>query len=266
MKICSLSSGSSGNSVYVETEKSKILVDVGFSGRQIEFLLNKIGRKTRDIDMIFVTHEHIDHVKGVGVISRKYDIPIYATEGTWIGMRNKIGLIRPRNIHLLRANKPENIRDFDLLPFAIYHDARDPIGFIIMQKDQKITIMTDTGCINDRIISTIKNSNVYYIEANHDIDMLANGPYTEKLKKRIASKFGHLSNIDSARVLSEILKGERERILLAHLSKENNLPEVALFTVENMLLEDGLDTSRDIGLEVAPRFEPSSFINLDKNI
>ena len=264
MNICSISSGSGGNCVYVETDKSKILVDAGLSGKKIQDNLSKIGIKASDIDLILVTHEHMDHVQGVGVLSRRFDIPIYANEGTWLGMKNKIGKIKAKNINIFKTNKAENIRDFDLIPFATFHDARDPVGFSIIDRNQKISILTDTGKFSENILYAIKDSDAYYIEANHDEEMLRNGPYPLSLQERIRSTYGHLSNYESRDLLLEILRGNNEKVILGHLSEENNREDLAAFTIDHELLSNGLDTTRDIELVVAKRYSPSKFFDIEK--
>lgn len=265
MKICSIASGSSGNCVYVETKKTKILVDAGLSGKRIQDNLEKIDVKTSEIDMIFVTHEHADHVKGVGVLSRRFNIPIYANEKTWLAMREKIGKIKGENIRLLKTNEFMNIKDFDLMPFSIFHDASDPIGYSFYQDDEKISIMTDTGKYNENMLYEIKDSDVYYIEANHDLEMLRKGPYPIHLQERIRSDRGHLSNIDTGDILADLLRGNGEKVILRHLSKDNNDPELAKFTIESILKENGLDTDKYVSINVADRNDPSGIIDLNKN-
>lgn len=261
-KFCSLASGSSGNSVFVEHKGSKILIDCGFSGRKIENLLSQIGENPSDLDAIFLTHEHMDHVKGAGVISRRYDIPIYANKGTWLSFIKNAGKLKEENIKIFRSNSFLNFNSFDIFPISIHHDANEPVGFILYLDNKKITVLTDTGIIDDRILNEIKGSDVYYFEANHDLDALKRGPYTYPMKVRIMGKMGHLSNDQSAKFLADAIQGKNEKIFLAHLSETNNSEELCKITVDNYLKSCGLDTSRDIKLEVAKRHAPSSIVEL----
>ena len=213
MKFCSLSSGSSGNCQYIETDRMKVLVDGGLSGKRIENLLSSIGVSIKDIDCILVTHEHMDHVKGVGVISRRYDIPIFANEKTWAAMSHLIGDIADKNIRIFQTNKGFELKDLAVYPFSIFHDAAEPVGYCLYHKNIKMSIMTDTGWVNDTMKKAIKSSNFYVIEANHDVKMLKEGRYPWHLKKRILSTRGHLSNLDAGKILTEVLSGNGETVL-----------------------------------------------------
>lgn len=261
-KFCSLSSGSSGNCVYVEHEGFKILIDCGFSGRIIEKLLDKIGENASDLDAIFLTHEHSDHVKGAGVMSRRYNLPIYANKGTWLSFMPKAGRLKEENIRLFKTGAFLNFNSFDILPLKIHHDAKEPVGYILYLGNKKITVLTDTGIIDEKLAKEIKGSDIYYFEANHDLDALKRGPYTYPMKVRIMGNMGHLSNDQSARALADALEGKNERIFLAHLSNTNNSADLCKITVDNYLKSCGLDTNRDIKLEVAKRYEPSSLVEL----
>lgn len=261
-KFCSLASGSSGNSVFVEHKGSKILIDCGFSGRKIENLLSQIGENPKDLDAIFLTHEHVDHVKGASVMSRRYDIPIYANKGTWLSFIKSAGKLKEENIKIFRSNSFLNFNSFDIFPISIHHDAKEPVGFILYLDNKKITVLTDTGIIDERILNEIRGSDVYYFEANHDLDALKRGPYTYPMKVRIMGKMGHLSNDQAAKSLADAIQGKNEKIFLAHLSETNNSEELCKITVDNYLKSCGLDTNRDINLEVAKRHSPSSIVEL----
>lgn len=264
MKICSLSSGSKGNAIFVESEKSKFLIDCGHSGKNIELLLNSIGENAKDINGIFVTHEHMDHIKGVGILSRRYDIPILANEKTWIAMRNCIGNISPKNIMVFKSNTFFSFRDVDVHAISTFHDAVDPVSFIFYQKNQKITIMTDTGIVTDQMKAAIKGSNVYLLEANHDLQMLKTGPYPYYLKQRILSDFGHLSNDSSKHVLEDVLSGVNETVILGHLSDENNLEDLAFEEVHSHLSSLGLIMNRDVKLRIAPKLKADIIIDVEE--
>lgn len=253
IKFCSLSSGSDGNCQYIETENSKILIDAGFSGKKIETLLASIDVDPSTIDGILVTHEHIDHVLGVGILSRRYNIPIYANNNTWIGMSPMIKTVKDINTKVFQTNSNFEIKDIGIHPINVFHDALEPVGYIIYNGQRKLSIITDTGWINDSIRNEIKDSNLYYMESNHDIAMLKEGSYPWVLKKRIMSTHGHLSNDDAGQILADVLCGNGEIVLLAHLSQDNNLPELAYKTVRESILSQGLDVDNDIKLNLSFR-------------
>ncbi len=253
IKFCSLSSGSSGNCQYIETENTKILIDAGFSGKKIESLLSSIGVCPTSLDAILVTHEHIDHTMGVGVLSRRYDLPIYANSNTWVGMEPIIKKVKEKNSKVFNTNKTFNLNDLSIYPFSVSHDALEPVGYLIYHKNIKISIITDTGWVNDSMKENIKNSHLYFIESNHDVKMLKEGSYPYYLKQRIMSNVGHLSNVDAGEVLGDVLSGNGEIVLLAHLSQDNNKPQLAYETVRNIILEQGLDVDNNIRLELSYR-------------
>ena len=253
IRFCSLSSGSSGNCQYIETDNTRILIDGGFSGKRIECLLSSIGVSPSTLDGILVTHEHIDHVKGVGILSRRYDIPIYANANTWAAMNGTIGEVKEKNTKVFITEKDQDINDIIIHPFNIFHDAIEPVGYLIYYKNIKISIVTDTGWVNDTIKDKIKGSSLYLMESNHDVTMLKEGRYPWHLKKRIMSTKGHLSNEDAGRVLGEVLLGKGEIVLLGHLSQENNVPSLAHETVKNYILNCGINVHKDITLDLTYR-------------
>ena len=253
IKFCSLSSGSSGNCKYIEAEDTRTLIDAGSSGKRLETLLKSIDICPTSIDGIFVTHEHIDHSRGVGVLSRRYNIPIYANKNTFIGMKDTIGKLTEENTKVFITGEDLNFKDLEIHPFHIFHDALEPVGYSVNYKNKKISIITDTGWVNSEIIDKIKGSNLYLLESNHDVEMLKFGPYPYHLKQRIMSKEGHLSNEDAASLLCNILKKENEIVLLCHLSQDNNAPCLALQTVTNTLMDKGIDVLKDIKLGLSHR-------------
>lgn len=240
----------------------KILIDAGFSGKRVEELLHSIDICPTSIDAIFVTHEHIDHVKGVGILSRRYNLPIYANANTWQGMTSIIGNIKEENIRIFKTEEFFDIKDLTIYPIGIFHDALEPVGYIIHHKNIKISVITDTGWVNDKILKGIKNSDLYLLESNHDIDMLKSGRYPWPLKQRIMSTRGHLSNDDAGRILGNILQGNEETVILGHLSKDNNIPELALNTVANYLQKEGLSIESDIKLHLSFRDKASKIYSL----
>lgn len=262
IKFCSLSSGSSGNCQYIGTDKTKILVDGGFSGIQVEKLLRSIDVCPTTIDYILVTHEHLDHVKGVGVLSRRFDIPILANERTWIGMNKTIGKIKDKNITIIDSHKDFQLGDLAIDPFKIYHDALEPLGYCIYYKNTKISIITDTGWVCDNMKNKIKGSSLYFMESNHDVKMLREGSYPGYLKERVSSEEGHLSNLDAGWALADVLLGNGEIVLLAHLSGENNCPSLAYETVKKCIRDYSIDIIENIDLGLTYRDKPTKVYNL----
>ena len=233
-----LASGSSGNATYIETPQRKILVDCGLTGKAIAVQMEKIGRSVADIDTILVTHEHVDHIKGIGVLARKYGMDIYANEKTWKAMENKnIGVIKQEQKHLFEPGITKTFGDIDIVSFSVSHDAASP-QFYAFQKDQKQFVMlTDTGYVSEKLRKLLYNADAYLMESNHDVDMLRMGNYAWHLKQRILSDKGHLSNEDGALAMCEMLGDKTKRIYLGHLSQDNNLKELAYQTAESILLQ-----------------------------
>jgi len=261
-KYCSIASGSSGNCHYIETEEKKILIDAGLSGKKIQEGLTSIEVDPKTLDAIFVTHEHSDHIKGVGILSRRFDLPIYANEGTWEAMRDGLGKIKEENIKIFKTNEYMQLGDLKIHPFDIYHDAKEPVGYSLYFKDKKVSVVTDTGHICDNIKTSVKDSNLFVIESNHDVNMLRMGSYPWLLKKRVESDFGHLSNETAGHFIAELCNKKNEIVLLGHLSRENNFPELAMKTVENILLENQIIKGKDIQLEMANRDTPTKVFEL----
>ena len=226
LKFCPLFSGSDGNCTFVGTGYTNILIDAGGSGKQILSALCEIGVDPADIDALIVTHEHSDHVKGAGVISRKLDIPIYATDGTWYAM--SVGDIAPSNVKVISSGEPFVINDMIFTPFDISHDALEPVGIHIKTGGFTAAIATDTGIATDDVKDYISDADILLLEANYDKEMLRTGSYSYPLKQRILSDKGHLGNEDAARLISSISEGRLKKLYLGHLSRENNTPVLAL--------------------------------------
>lgn len=263
VKFCSLSSGSAGNCQYIETRESKILIDAGFSGKRIEELLDQIHVDPKELDAILVTHEHIDHSKGVGVLSRRYNIPVYANAKTWESMEKIIKNIKIENTKVFKTNKNIHLKDLLIHPFKLSHDALEPVGYIVFSGRKKLSFITDTGWVNESVKQKIKNSDLYFMESNHDVKMLMEGSYPWSLKKRIISPHGHLSNDDAGSVLSDVLRGENEIVLLAHLSKDNNDPDLAYNTVRASLTRQGFDLDKDVRLCMTNRDQKSELFIIE---
>jgi len=233
MRFCNIASGSSGNCTYIGDENTHLCVDAGISGKRIEEGLNELGLSASDMSGILITHEHTDHINGLGVISKRYHIPIYATGGTIGAIKGmqRFSSIEDELFHVIEADKEFNIGDFKIRPVKISHDAAEPVGFRFDNKGRSCGIMTDLGKYDDYIVESMKGCNTIMLEANHDVNMLQVGPYPYMLKKRILSDKGHLSNDSCGRLLCELLCDKLENIILGHLSQENNLAELAYETV-----------------------------------
>lgn len=225
------------------------------SGKATATLLESVGVDPRDLDAIFITHEHIDHIKGAGILSRRYDIPIYANEETWQAMERALGAIDSKNIKEFRIEDSFYFKDIFVRPVPIFHDAINPNGYTFQTEQSKFSLITDTGWVSDSIIESIKDSDVYYLESNHDLDMLKNGPYSWALKQRVLSTKGHLSNENCSKVVETLLKGKGEALILSHLSVENNTPKLAYENMKKTIDKIGLAVEEGvISLEVAPRY------------
>lgn len=258
MKLCSLASGSSGNCMYVESQGTKLLIDSGLSGKTVTKALDTIGAIGNEIDGILVTHDHSDHIKGVGILSRKYNIPIYANAATWEEIKDKIGKVEEKNIKYFENQHPFEIKDFFVEPFSIPHDACDPVGFSLYGNSKKMSIATDLGYIDQSILEKIYGADMLVLEANHDVNMLEVGSYPYFLKRRVLSDEGHLSNESAGNALVKLVEMGLNRVLLAHLSRENNFPELAYQTVYNILYENEMIAGQDILVDVAQREKMTS--------
>lgn len=265
MRFCSIASGSSGNCIYVGSDNTHILCDVGLSGKRTVSGLETLDISPADLDGILITHEHIDHVAGLGVLSRKYKIPIYATGGTLeaLGDIRSIGTIDPSLFNIIAPDVPFEINDLHICPIKISHDAADPVGYKICNGNKSVGIVTDLGYYNDYIVDYLKGIDAILLEANHDVNMLQVGPYPYYLKQRILGEKGHLSNENCGKLLSSIAHDDLKQIVLGHLSQENNLPELAYETVRvEVTLGDNPYKADDFPIMVAKRGEPSPVINL----
>ena len=262
LNFCSLYSGSSGNSLFVETENTKILVDAGMSCKKIEQALNSIEIDPSSINAILVTHEHSDHVKGISAISKKYDIPVFATKETFDAMPTQTEKLSEHNIQFFKPSEKFCIDDLEILPFTIPHDAANPCGFNITKDNcHQISIATDIGHMTNSILKRLEGSEFILLESNYDTEVLKCCSYPFKLKSRIAGSTGHLSNTMAGKTISYLSKNSNlHTAMLGHLSKESNFPELAYQTVVDELLYNCKDTT--INLSVADRNCPSKLIKL----
>lgn len=229
MRLCSIASGSGGNCVYVGSENTHLLIDVGISGKKVDAGLKELELSVKDIQGFFITHEHIDHVRGLGVLARRYEIPIYATEGTFekIKQMSTLGNINESLFHVIQADESFQIGDVKIKPFLVSHDAAEPVAYRLECGNKSLAVATDMGAYNEYTVQYLKNLDVVLLEANYDARMLQTGPYPYVLKNRIMSEYGHLSNESSGQLLCRVLHDNLKKIYLGHLSKENNYPELA---------------------------------------
>jgi len=243
-----LASGSTGNAIYVGTDRTSVLIDVGITGKQAEAALQEVGVNAKDLKAILVTHEHVDHIKGVGVLARRYNIPIYSNRKTWNELDGQIGTISEAQRQYFEIGEIREFEDLTVHSFGISHDAAEPMGFCFYHGKKKLSVATDLGYVSDRIKETIKGADAYIFEANHDVDMLRMSQYPWSIKRRILSDVGHLSNETAGDALVDVLGGQAERVYLAHLSKENNMMDLAQLTIKNILEENGLKVGNDVHL------------------
>ena len=259
--FCSLYSGSSGNCLLVQTSNTKILIDAGESAKKISAALSSMDIDPTQINAILVTHEHSDHIRGLGTFSKKYDIPVFANSKTWDAMPEQSSKIIEDNIKKFTIEENFEIGDLKIHPFKIPHDAANPCGFNISYNDTKISIATDLGHITSNIAHKLEDSKFILLESNYDPEILKCSAYPYLLKKRIAGPNGHLPNSDAGKIVSFLMNSGLESVMLGHLSKENNFPELAYKTVVDTLIDDKLDCSK-IKIDVASRFAPSATVKL----
>lgn len=262
IKFCSLYSGSSGNSIFVASGATKLLADAGLSGKKIIGALNSIGEDPSQLSAVLVSHEHSDHIKGAGILSRKYNLPIYASKGTWEAMEGMLGAVDECNKRSFSSYEPFMIGDICVTPFPIPHDAVEPVGYSFEASGKKVTIATDIGCINTDLLNYFEDSDLLLLESNHDAQMLKVGPYPWHLKQRIASSHGHLSNEAAGEVIAYMAQKGTKCFLLGHLSRENNFPELAYQTVCNALGAKCLEVGTDVTVEVALRDKVGKVIEI----
>lgn len=241
IKFCSLFSGSSGNCIFIGTDRAKILIDAGVSASRIEAGLRALDEDPDAIDAILITHEHSDHTRGAGIFARRHRCAVFANAGTWEAMRADIGdLDASLRVVTAKAGGADfSIGDLQICSFPISHDAADPVAYTFYTRDRQISVVTDLGVVSDAVRACVMGSDAVLLESNHDLTMLQNGPYTWPLKKRILSDRGHLCNDAAADLAAELAQDGTKCILLGHLSRENNLPELAFRTTRDALYERG---------------------------
>ncbi len=235
-----LASGSTGNAIYVEADGQSFIVDAGLSGKQMEALIKQIDRSLGNLSGILVTHEHSDHIKGVGIVARKYGLPIYANEKTWHAMSGLIGEVPLDQKFTFDMETVKSFGSLDIESFGVSHDAAEPMFYIFHHEGKKLALITDTGYVSDRMKGIIKNADAFVFESNHDVQMLRMGRYPWNIKRRILGDFGHVSNEDAALAMSEVAGDNTKSIYLAHLSQDNNIKDLARMSVSQTLESRGI--------------------------
>lgn len=246
MQFSMLASGSTGNSFMMKSKHSKLLVDVGLSAKKMCETLAQLGERPEEIDAILITHEHSDHIKGLGAFARKYQLPVYANEETWRQLKQSksVGDIDERQQHVFETGQTICFADIEVKTFGISHDAAEPVGFCFQCEQRKLSLVTDLGYVSEQIKQTIRQSDIVVMESNHDVNLLRSGHYPWNIKRRILGDKGHLSNVDAAAALADVIASRTRRVYLAHLSLNHNLLELARLTVEQELQDKGIDIAR----------------------
>lgn len=259
-RVYPLFSGSKGNCYYVTTGGKGILIDAGRTAKQIEQALQTNNLDPKNIEGIFITHEHTDHIKGVRVFASRYGINVYASQGT-LQQMDQQGHLTPEKFNSYIINSGAEAGGMIVKPFQISHDCAEGLGYIVETPDnRRLAIATDTGYLSDEVKTAIKGCDVVIIESNHDVNMLLNGSYPYMLKRRILSNIGHLSNETCSEFLPHLVRSGTTRLLLAHLSQENNMPQIALESARCSLQEKGMKESTDYTLAVAKEVTDGSCI------
>ena len=254
LTLCALASGSRGNAIYLAAGRNALLIDAGLSGREIERRLQRQHLDPHDLKAILVTHEHSDHIRGVGILARRFDLPVYMTAPTYQAAQGVIGHLPA--CHYFQPGTDFSLADFHIHPFALSHDAADPVGFTFSCNGSRIGMATDLGVVTGLVEERLKCCDLLLIEANHDTAMLAAGPYPWHLKQRIRSRSGHLSNVETGELLRKLAHPKLRQIILGHLSDANNSPQMAHQTVQRAL------SSLTIPIHTAHQDHPSPVFRL----
>lgn len=235
-----LASGSTGNATVVQSHDATVLVDAGLSAKKLELLMAERGLKGTEIDAIFITHEHSDHIKGLGALARKYGLTIYANEQTWGALERHVGQLKPEQRRIFTTGEAIHIGSLRGTSYAISHDAAEPVGYVFETDGLKLSLATDLGYVSDKVRHMIEDSDVLVLESNHDVDMVRMGSYPWNTKQRILGDKGHLSNEAAGEALCYLMTDRTKRVYLAHLSQNHNLMDLARLTINDVLGSSGI--------------------------
>lgn len=261
-RACTLFSGSSGNSIYIEGSRSSLLVDAGVSCKRLEHAMHEREIDPASLQGILVTHEHSDHIAGLSVLARRYRIPVYMSELTFRAAENKLAFSEKMDIRFIKADERFELGEMAVKPFRTPHDAAESLGFRIDTGQAVFSVASDIGRWTESIAEAVSGSDLVFIESNYDPDMLWTGPYPWPLKKRIDSDQGHLSNAACGSAMTRLLEEGTRRFVLIHLSEENNMPNLAYQSAEDSLKAFGASNGTDYTLLTAPRHSPGCWLNL----
>lgn len=265
LNFISFGSGSSGNCYYLYTETDSLMIDVGVGIRTLKKHFHNYGLRLEEVHHLLVTHDHADHVKSVGSLSTDYHLPVYSTRKVHAGIERNYCVrkkIEPGRVKVIEKNVPFTLGEFTVTPFGVPHDSTDNVGYFVECGDVAFCLITDCGHITDEMHDFIGRANYLVIEANHSVQMLQQGNYPQYLKERILGPTGHLSNDDCAQALADYATSALRHVWLCHLSEENNHPELARKTVEQLLRSYGIVVGKDFQLEVLKRKTPSEIYKL----
>lgn len=260
LRFSVLASGSTGNAIYVETDDQKWLIDAGLSGKKIEHCFEQVNVPPQDLNGILVTHEHSDHIKGVGILARRYNLPVYANAKTWHAMESALGTLTLDQKFHFEVGETKAFGSLDVESFGVSHDAAEPMFFSFHHEGRKLSVVTDTGYVSERIKGVTKDSHTFVFESNHDMDMLRMGKYPWNVKRRILGDEGHVSNVDAGLALADILTDKGADVYLAHLSLDNNMKDIARMTVQQTLEEKGFEIGKQVKLHDTDPLKPTPIV------
>lgn len=265
VRVSVLASGSTGNTSLIETKQHKILMDAGLSGKKTKQLLKDIGVDIHDIDMVFLSHDHSDHSKGLGILMRRYPkLAAFANDGTWkyLNESQKIGKLPVDQINVIESGQTKTFGDLDITAFATSHDAAKPQYYVFTSGGKRIAFLTDTGYVSQRVKAVIADCDAYLMEFNYDDLMLRNGPYSWSLKQRILSDVGHLSNLDAGQALLDVVTSRTKHIFLAHLSQHNNTAKLAYDAAKEIMINGDANLPSDVKIVMTNASAPTSLIQI----
>ncbi len=256
MKVCVLGSGSKGNCTLVESGENRVLIDAGFSGKEIEKRLALVGRRAESLKAILVTHEHNDHVAGAGVLSRRYQIPVYINHDTFEAALKKLGKVK--RVRSFTTGEAFGVGDLTVHPFAVSHDTADPVGFVLGNGGCSVGYCTDTGRLTRLMSHHLSRCSALVLESNHDPHLLRTGPYPLPLQQRISSSTGHLSNKEAMDFAAELAENNLQQLIFAHLSETNNDLELVMKQAQ-----EKLQKHRNLEVHFARQHVPTPLISVE---